>query len=63
MLTRDLTRYAIRQIRTGEVLAVGLRKSEADIYVVTFNRIRTNQEDQVEKVEIEWKVRAPHPIS
>lgn len=62
-MTRDLTRYAVRMVATGEVLDVGLNKPEADIYVSSFNAIRCGEGQQAEKVEIDWKIRTPHPIS
>lgn len=39
---RDLSRFAVRVVGTGEVLEVGMSKRAADAYVETYNRLSYN---------------------
>lgn len=53
-MTRDLTRYAVRMVATGEVLDAGLREAESSAYVATYNRLMVGTGKQAERVVIDW---------
>lgn len=55
-MSRDLDRYAVVVVATGEVLEVGLNAIAANAFVSTYNRIVEDAERQVRRVPIAWKV-------
>lgn len=53
---RDLSRFAVRVVGTGEVLEVGMSKRAADAYVETYNRLSYNSIRTTETVPVTYSL-------
>jgi hypothetical protein len=53
----NLTRYAVREIETGELLEVGLNEREACEYAASYNRLMKRAGFSVEVIEITWRLK------
>lgn len=57
-MTRDLTRYAVVIVSTGEVLEVGMNAIAANAFVATYNRMMEDEDRKAQRLEIEWTIPA-----